>query len=46
MRQLNDTEQGIISAVDAIFGGSVDLDQFDYEQQISEEEEQEVKCQN
>ncbi len=36
---LNPEEESILDMVDRIFGGSVDLDEYDYEQQISEEEE-------
>ena len=38
--KMSEAEQGIIDAVDALFGGSVDLNQYDYQQQ-SEQEEQE-----
>lgn len=38
---MSESEQGIIDAVDALFGGSVDLSQYDYQQQQSNQEEQE-----
>ena len=31
--KMSESEQGIIDAVDALFGGSVDLSQYDYQQQ-------------
>jgi hypothetical protein len=38
--KMSEAEQGIIDAVDALFGGSVDLSQYDYQQQSNQEEEE------
>jgi hypothetical protein len=38
--KMSESEQGIIDAVDALFGGSVDLSQYDYQQQSNQEEEE------
>lgn len=37
---MSESEQGIIDAVDALFGGPVDLNEYDYQQQSNQEEQE------